>query len=54
MMLGGSDNGRKINAWSTNKYSNKLHTAASVAFSVPSSVQNIGIGEKPVLIQDSD
>ena len=34
------DNGRKINAWSTNKYSNELHTAVSEAFSVPSSVQS--------------
>ena len=34
------DNGRKINAWSTNKFSNELHTAVSVAFCVPSSVQN--------------
>ena len=39
-MLGASDNGRKINVWSTNKYSNELHTAVSVAFSVPSSVHS--------------
>ena len=39
-MLGASDNGEKINVWSTNKYSNELHTAVSVAFSVPSSVQS--------------
>ena len=30
-------NGRKFNVWSTNKYSNELHTAVSVAFRVPSS-----------------
>ena len=34
------DYGRKINVWSTNKYSNELHTAVSVIFSVPSSVQS--------------
>ena len=39
-MLGASDNGRKINAWSKNKYSNELHTAVLIAFSVPSSVQS--------------
>ena len=33
-------NGRKINVWSANKHPNKLHTAVSVAFSVPSSVQS--------------
>ena len=33
-------NGRKINFWSTNKYSNGLHTTVSVAFSVHSSVQS--------------
>ena len=38
MMFGASNNGRKINVWSTNKYSNELHTAVSVAFSVPSSL----------------
>ena len=38
-MVGASDNGRKINVWSDNKYSNALHTAVSVAFSAPSSVQ---------------
>ena len=32
--------GRKINVWSINKYSDELHTAISVAFSVPSSVQS--------------
>ena len=32
--------GKEINIWSTNKYSNELHTAVSVAFSVPSSVQS--------------
>ena len=32
--------GEKIYVWSTNKYSNELHTAVSVAFSVPSSVQS--------------
>ena len=31
---------RKINVWTTNNYSNELHTAVSVAFSVPSSVQS--------------
>ena len=40
MMLGVSDNGRKINIWSTNKYSNELHAAVLVEFSVPSSVQS--------------
>ena len=39
-MLDASDNGRKINVWSTNKYSNELHTSVSVAFSVPSSMQS--------------
>ena len=39
-MLGASDNGRKINAWSTDKNSNEFHTAVSVTFSVPSSVQS--------------
>ena len=39
-ILGASDNGRKINVWSTNKFSNEMHTAVSVAFSVPSSVQS--------------
>ena len=39
-MLGTSDNGRKVNVWSANKHSNELHTAVSVAFSVPSSVQS--------------
>ena len=33
-------NGRKINVWSTNKFSNELYTAVSVAFSVPSPVQS--------------
>ena len=33
-------NGRKINVWSNNKYSNELHNAVSVAFSVNSSVQS--------------
>ena len=40
-MLCTSDNGRKINVWSTNKQSNELHTAISVEFSVPSSVPNL-------------
>ena len=31
---GASDNGKKINVWSTNKFSNKLNTAVSVAFIV--------------------
>ena len=35
-MLGASDNGRKINIWSTNKYPNDLNTAVSVKFSVQS------------------
>ena len=39
-MLSASDNGRKINVWSTNKYSNELHIGVSVAFSVSSSVQS--------------
>ena len=39
-MLGARDNGTKNNAWTTNKYWNELHTAVSVAFSVPSSVQS--------------
>ena len=39
-MLGASDNWRKTKVWSTNKYSNESHTAVSVAFSVPSSVQS--------------
>ena len=34
------NNGRKINVWSTNKDSNELHIAVSVAFSVPSSAQS--------------
>ena len=33
-------NGRKINVWSTNKFSKELQTAVSVVFSVPSSVQS--------------
>ena len=33
-------NGRKTNVWSTNKFSNEIHTAVSVAFSVASSVQS--------------
>ena len=33
-MLGASDNGRKINIWSTNKFLNELHTAVSVVFSI--------------------
>ena len=33
-------NGRKINFRSTNKFSNQLNTAVSVAFSVPSSVES--------------
>ena len=41
-MLGASDNARKIDVWSTNKYSNELHAAVSVAFSVPSSVRSKG------------
>ena len=40
MMLGASNIERKINIWSANKYLNELHTAVSVAFSVPPSVQN--------------
>ena len=28
-------NGRKINAWSTNEFSNELHTAVWLAFNVP-------------------
>ena len=39
-ILGASDNGRKTNVWSTNKLSNELHAAVSVAFSVSSSVQS--------------
>ena len=39
-MIGASDNVRKINVWSTNKYPNELHIAVSVAFSIPSSVQS--------------
>ena len=39
-ILGANDNGRKINVWSTNIFSNELHTAVSVAFSVPSSMQS--------------
>ena len=39
-MLGASDNWGKINVWSTNKFSKELHTAVSIAFSVPSSVQS--------------
>ena len=39
-MLGASGNGRKINVWNTNKYSNELHTAVLVAFRIPSSVQS--------------
>ena len=31
-------NGRKNNVWSTNKFSIDMHTAVSVAFSVPSSM----------------
>ena len=29
-----------MNVWSANKFSNEMHTAISVAFSVPSSVQS--------------
>ena len=32
-------NGRKNKVWSTNKFSNELHTTVSVALSVPSSMQ---------------
>ena len=39
-MLGAGDSGRKINVWSTNKFSKELHTAVSAPYSVPSSVQN--------------
>ena len=39
-MLGASDNERKINIWSTSKYSNELNTAVSIAFSILSSVQS--------------
>ena len=39
-MLGANDNGRKINVQRTNKFSNEFHTAVSVAFSVPSSLQS--------------
>ena len=35
-----TNNGRKINVWRTNKFSKELHTAVSVVFSVPSSVQS--------------
>ena len=33
-------NGRKINLWNTNKFSKELHTAVSIVFNVPSSVQS--------------
>ena len=36
--LGANDYVRKINVWSANKHSNELHTAVSVAFSIPFSV----------------
>ena len=39
-MLGASDYGRKTNVWCINKFSNEMHTAVSIAFSVPSSVQS--------------
>ena len=32
--------GEKNNVWSTNNFSNDMHTAVSVAFGVPSSVQS--------------
>ena len=35
-MLVASNIGKKINVWTTNKYSNELHIAAAVAFNVPS------------------
>ena len=38
-MFDSRDNRRKINVWSTNKFSNEEHTAVLVVFSVPSSVQ---------------
>ena len=50
-MVGAGDNGRKINVWSTNKFSNELHTAVLVAFSVSSSVQSKEYcGKKTALI----
>ena len=39
-ILGASDKERKINIWNSNKLSNEMHTAVSVAFSVPSLVQS--------------
>ena len=36
--IGACDNGRKINIWSTNKFSKELHTAVLVTFNTPSSV----------------
>ena len=48
-MLGARDNGRKINVWSTKKYSNELHTAVLVAFSVPFSVKNKNWWEKTLI-----
>ena len=38
-MLGASDDGRKINVFSPNKFSKELHAEVSVAFSGPSSVE---------------
>ena len=32
--------GETYNVWSTNKFTNELHTAVSVVYSVPSSVQS--------------
>ena len=39
-ILGANDNGRKINVWSTNIFSNELLTAVLVVFNIPSSVQS--------------
>ena len=39
-ILGACDNERKTNVWSTDKFSKDMHTAVSVAFSVPSSGQS--------------
>ena len=33
-------NGRKIKVWSASKFSYEMHTAASTALSIPSSVQS--------------
>ena len=38
--LGASDNRKITDVWITNQFSNEMHTAILVAFSVPTSVQS--------------